>query len=368
MNLILWSKFRFINELVFRAIHPIGNYYEKPKYLGQIIYVLSIMREAARAMKDDLDALRDELQNHKQHCIHCYHEPHDTKAKIKLREMLHLLTHFIPVTQDYGLSMKNDVFKTTRRLHAKMVLMFANFQHREYIRNTLCFDMTLRGLEKENGNTWNFVKTSSNWFNEEGGETLNSMFATKMNRDPLRGNLSHANDKYVVVKKMWEVTRKYEKGLGLAHLTTRKDDFKEESNDVKSAMNVFRNYMEEQKRVWNDEKEDSSLRTAMCFKCEAAEELKDEWKMCNDLSMRKDRTMDMLKCGEDLTFRSVDDAENVYERKYREHFEGKCDNVEDRTENNEDNESQDADMENQIDENNIEDVVQVTLISSLFAF
>ena len=246
--------------------------------------------------------------------------------------------------------------------------MFANFQHREYIRNTLCFDMMLRGLEKENGNIWNFVKTSSNWFNEEGGEILNSMFATKMNRDPLRGNVSHANDKYVVVKKMWEVTRKYEKGLGLAHLTTRKDDFKEESNDVKSAMNVFRNYMEEQKRVWNDEKEDSSLRTAMCFKCEAAEELKDEWKMCNDLSMRKDRTMDMLKYGEDLIFRSVDDAENVYERKYREHFEGKCDNVEDRTENNEDNESQDADMENQIDENNIEDVVQVTLISSLFAF
>jgi hypothetical protein len=84
--------------------------------------------------------------------------------------------------------------------------------------------------------------------------------------------------------------------------------------------------------------------------------------------MRKDRTMDMLKYGEDLMFRSVDDAENVYERKYREYFEGKCDNVEDRTENNEDNESQDADMENQIDENNIEDVVQVTLISSLFAF
>eukprot|EP00466_Bigelowiella_natans_P006225 jgi/Bigna1/79009/fgenesh1_pg.59_\ len=218
MNLTLWARFKFANEKVFKGLFPVGNFCDKPECSGQIVCVFSLMREAARKMKQELDGLHADLRAHTNKCIHCCSEPSDTESEIKLRELLHLLRHFMPVTQDHGLSMKNDMFETARALHTKMVLMFANFEHRERVRNTLCFDMVLRSIEQENGQLWKFIKTSPNWFNEESGETLNSMLATKMNRDPklARG---------VKKQKTWEVTRKCEKGLGLAHLTTRKDDF-----------------------------------------------------------------------------------------------------------------------------------------------
>ena len=80
---IMWKKFKRFNEPLFCRIYPTARFFESPKYLGQIMYVHTLLRVASDLEYNSIERLRDVINSDDRLCYNC-DDPFDSDTKLDL--------------------------------------------------------------------------------------------------------------------------------------------------------------------------------------------------------------------------------------------------------------------------------------------
>ncbi|GAB5367607.1 hypothetical protein AAMO2058_001245200 [Amorphochlora amoebiformis] len=111
-NILIWRKFKYILQPLFKLLYPGQEYKAKPKYLTQILYVFSVIRHAASKDYVNILSIFDEsvVTKDSDVCPSCFVESKYSYAREHIRSLRTLIQLYIPVLQDYGLYLKLDDF------------------------------------------------------------------------------------------------------------------------------------------------------------------------------------------------------------------------------------------------------------------
>ena len=290
MLLTLHRRFEWTIKPVFKVMHPNSNHYVHPKHLGQVTHVTSVLRIASMQIIHKLKNALNDVEAFDERCTEC-NATLDPDGIVNLRTFLHFLLLHTSTTHDCGVSLKLDHFDRTWKGMKRFVVLFANFRHSEHLRSSHVNYLQLNQHKKNNTNAWKLISSKSSLADGEGGETLNSVFARKLAKDPMKTDVKHAERDYTSTNHIWSTCRAIETDTGAAHLAKeRKDVLDTDSERVELAVQKLSDMLDELSH-----KHATSVRAeGKCVKCEHRDNF--NWKtLHHDGSFRSDRMVDSLK-------------------------------------------------------------------------